>query len=149
MVRSPPARTVRAKACLLTCQSQRSGSTICGTRGSVGNCEQATRGGWLPQERAWLGRSSLEWVKKASVASWTCSRVPGRCTRPPLLRERAMKSLHIRVEARADVAESHWGVTPHTAKSGPVAEGNRARTGFRRSGGHSRKGACEVGHAHA
>jgi hypothetical protein len=28
----------------------------CASRGSVGKAEQATRGGWFPQERAWLGR---------------------------------------------------------------------------------------------
>jgi hypothetical protein len=51
-VTSPPTRMVRAKARFSSRQSQRSGSTVSGRLLRVGNVGQATRGGWLPHERA-------------------------------------------------------------------------------------------------
>src|SRR5438128_2616412 len=57
---------VRAKACLLTCNSQRSGSTVRGTAGRVGNAGQATCGGWLPQERALWVRRYCRYSERAS-----------------------------------------------------------------------------------
>src|ERR671939_1110114 len=60
--------------------NQASGSTSIGSGGIGGSSGKATRGGRLPQLRAWLGRSVLECTWKAAVTSRACSSVVGRCT---------------------------------------------------------------------